>query len=144
MRLTEHLHMLIQIFPFTHPRTYYESRAFKDAFRRIWSYFASVSFTSVEALAARLGAPSAWAAAKDSHLLPVALAQQKLLGSTAAEESFTAQMKARGGEVCAEWKKRKRENSTPSPRSSTATGPCPRLSGLAKHCRTTTAASRSA
>ena len=109
MRLTEHLHMLVQLFPFSHPRSYFESRDFKDTFRRVWSYFASVSFTALEAIASHLTTPAAFEAARASPLLPVTPAQRKLVGATAAEDSLNAQMTARGGVVSEDWKQQKRE-----------------------------------
>ena len=42
MRLTEHLHMLVQILGFTSPRQLFANGTFQDTFRRVWSYFASV------------------------------------------------------------------------------------------------------
>ena len=42
MRLTEHLHMLVQVLGFTSPRHLFAAGAFQDTFRRAWAYFASV------------------------------------------------------------------------------------------------------
>ena len=51
MRLTEHLHMLVQVLGFTSPQHLFAAGAFQDIFRRTWAYFASVCFTSQEAFA---------------------------------------------------------------------------------------------
>ena len=37
MRLTQHLHMLMQIFGSTYPRQLFASGQFKDTIRRVWS-----------------------------------------------------------------------------------------------------------
>ena len=48
MRYTEHIHMLMQVMGFTHPREFFKDGAFKERFREVWSYCASLDFTSQE------------------------------------------------------------------------------------------------
>ena len=71
MRLTEHLHMLVQILGFTSPQHLFGAGAFLDTFRRTWAYFASVCFTSEEAFAVYLRCPEALAALREAPLMQV-------------------------------------------------------------------------
>ena len=77
MRLTEHLHMLVQSLGFQHPRSYFESADFCTLFRRVWSYFASVCFTAVEAWAGRMSVPDAMRAARNEPLIPINATQER-------------------------------------------------------------------
>jgi len=96
MRLTEHLHMLIQILGFSHPKTYFKSDTFKDLFRRIWTYFASICFTSQEAFAVHLGTDAAMLALQQAPLLPVRPAQYEKLGTARSTLCLATQQRARG------------------------------------------------
>jgi hypothetical protein len=37
MRFTEHLHMLVQVMGYSHPRDFFRGRRFVDAFRTAWA-----------------------------------------------------------------------------------------------------------
>ena len=55
MRFTEHMHMLLQVLGFTHPRDFFQGRRFVDTFRRVWAFVASITFRSLESFAHFLG-----------------------------------------------------------------------------------------
>ena len=90
MSLTEHLHMLLHVVGFTSPRQLFESGEFMDTFRRVWSYFASVCFTSQEAFAVHLQCPEAMTALRDAPLMAVTPKQRKMLGEQRADACLAA------------------------------------------------------
>ena len=96
MRLTEHLHMLVQILGFTSPQHLFAAGAFLDTFRRTWAYFASVCFTSEEAFAVYLRCPEALAALREAPLMQVTPEQRASMGYGRAEACLRAQAAARG------------------------------------------------
>jgi len=96
MRWTEHLHMLIQLLGFTHPRDLFRGRAFADTFRAAWSFIASIVFESQEAFAAYLGTSAAMESLRNSSLMPVREKQQKVMGESRARACIDAQLQARG------------------------------------------------
>ena len=55
MRLTEHMHALMQVLGFRHPRDFFRGDRFVNMFRRIWAYVASITFRSLEGFARYLG-----------------------------------------------------------------------------------------
>ena len=97
MRMTEHLHMMIQILGLSHPRQFFRSGHFVDLFRRVWSYFASICFTSQEAFATSFGSTDAVATLRNAPLMPVKPKQREHLGVARAEECAASQQEARGG-----------------------------------------------
>jgi len=101
MRLTEHIHMLLQVLGFTNPRQLFPSGNFRDLFRRVWSYFASVCFTSQESFAVHLGSPEAMTALREAPLMPVTRKQRSAMGEVRADECLQAQARARGSVLSA-------------------------------------------
>ena len=77
MRKTEHLDKLIQVLGFTHPRDFFESGDFAHLFRQIWSFVASVSFTSQEACASHIDPCHGLETLSHEPLMPVFPAQVK-------------------------------------------------------------------
>ena len=96
MRLTEHQHMLVQVLGFQHPREFFKNGVFKDLFRRVWSYFASISFVSQEAFARHCAVPEAMVALQREPLVPITPKQRAKLGDERAQASLEAQASARG------------------------------------------------
>ena len=96
MRLTEHIHMLVHVLGFSSPRQLFDSGGFVNMFRRVWSYFASVCFTSQEAFAVHLRCPEAMGALREAPLMPVTRKQRHALGEHRAEACLRAQKEARG------------------------------------------------
>ena len=96
MRLTEHMHMLIQILGFTNPRQFFKDGAFVDQFRRIWSYVASVCFMSQEAAALQIDPVQGLDVLKDEPLMPVRPGQLKKIGHEVTRQYESAQGTARG------------------------------------------------
>ena len=48
MRKAEHIHALLQVLGFSNPRQFFLGGDFLHMFKQVWSYVASVSFTSQE------------------------------------------------------------------------------------------------
>ena len=96
MRYTEHIHMLMQVMGFTHPREFFKDGAFKERFREVWSYCASLYFTSQEGWADHCTVPEGMAALREAPLMPVKPKQREKLGEARSEACLTAQALARG------------------------------------------------
>ena len=60
MRKSLHFHMLIQLHGFAHPRDLFRDGRFRERFRSMWYFVASICFRSTEAFAAYTGEPGAW------------------------------------------------------------------------------------
>ena len=82
--------MLLQVLGFTNPRQLFASGNFRDIFRRVWSYFASVCFTSQEGFAVHLRCPEAMAALREAPLMPVTPKQRSAMGDARADECLKA------------------------------------------------------
>ena len=96
MRLAEHLHMLVRILGFTGPQRLFSAGTFPDTFRRTWTYFASVRFTSEEAFAVYFRCPEALAASREAPLMQVAPRQRASMGDERAVACLRAQAAACG------------------------------------------------
>ena len=59
MRKALHLHMLIQLVGFAHPKDLLHSGVLQDTFKRLWYFVASIYFRSSEGFASQLQEPSA-------------------------------------------------------------------------------------
>jgi hypothetical protein len=97
MRFTEHLHMILQLLGFSHPREFFRSGEFVEMFRRVWQHFASFCFTSPEAFASSFGSAAAMDAIRQAPTMPVKGKQAVHLGAARAAECEQAQLAARGG-----------------------------------------------
>ena len=71
MRKTLHIHMLIQLLGFAHPRDLFGHGRFTEIFKRTWRLVASMCFRSIEAFADYTGEPAATAALRQALLSPV-------------------------------------------------------------------------
>ena len=96
MRETEHIHMLVQLLGFSHPRELFEGKNFVEMFRRVWGYCASICFRSQEGFAAHCGTPEAMEALKRAPLIPVTQKQAEMIGSLRTKQCVEAQLRARG------------------------------------------------
>ena len=96
MRQTEHIHMLVQLLGFSHPRELFEGKNFVEMFRRVWGYCASICFRSQEGFAAHCGTPEAMEALKRAPLIPVTQKQAEMIGSLRTKQCVEAQLRARG------------------------------------------------
>ena len=88
MRKTEHIHKLIQVLGFSHPRQFFKNGNFVDLFRRLWSYVASVSFTSQEACAVHIDETNGLDVLKQEPIMPVFPGQLKKIGHEVEQESI--------------------------------------------------------
>ena len=95
MRWTEHLHMLVQLFGFSHPQDFFRGSSFKDTFRSVWSFVASIVFESQEAFAAYLGTAATEALQKEP-LMEIKSAQKKVMSIERTAASIQAQRLGRG------------------------------------------------
>ena len=95
MRFTEHMHMLIQVLGFSHPRDFFQGRRFVDIFRRVWAYVASITFRSLEGFAQHLGTGSAMERLRQLPLMTAVASQQEQLGPARVTETKLAQLAAR-------------------------------------------------
>lgn len=96
MRWTEHLHMLIQLLGFSHPRDFFQGGQFIETFRAVWSFVASIIFESQEAFAAYLGTTSAMESLQQSVLVEITPKQGDMIGADRAAASINAQVQGRG------------------------------------------------
>ena len=96
MRFTEHIHMLMQVLGFSHPRDFFRGRRFVDMFRRVWAFVASISFRSLEGLARSLGSDSAMTYLQKAPLMTLSKSQLNQVGLERAAETAQAQLTARG------------------------------------------------
>ena len=81
MRLTEHMHAIIQLFGYSSPRDFFAKGRLVDRLKEIYSCAASIAFTSVEAYAAQCGTGEGISALKDASLMPVRKGQVEKLGA---------------------------------------------------------------
>ena len=88
--------MLMQVLGFENPRDFFRDGAFHDLFRRIWAYFASISFASQEAFASHLTSADAMTALQQAPLIPITPKQQTMLGEDNARACVLTQAAARG------------------------------------------------
>ena len=96
MRKALHMHMLIQVLGFSHPRDVFGGHDLPEVFRRIWYYVASISFRSTEALGRFMHEPAVFDKLFELPLLPLTPKQQGMLGPERVKECYEAQMRARG------------------------------------------------
>ena len=96
MRKTEHVHALLQVLGFRNPRQYFLSGDFVHLFRQVWSYVASVSFTSQEACATHLSPSRGLHILRGEPLMPVLPGQASKIGNVVAQEYEQFQREARG------------------------------------------------
>ena len=96
MRWTEHIHMLVQLLGFAHPKDFFHSGDFIDTFRKVWCFVASIVFESQEGFAAYLGTSAALRALQQSPLIELRSQQQTMIGSECVDECIAAQLKGRG------------------------------------------------
>ena len=96
MRKTEHVHALLQVLGFRNPRQYFLSGDFVHLFRQVWSYVASVSFTSQEACAENLHPAGGLQVLCDEPLLPVMPGQLSKIGHDVERQYLQCQRDARG------------------------------------------------
>ena len=101
MRKALHLHTLVQLVGFAHPRDLFGSQILPDMLRRLWYFVASVSFRSTEGFANQLNLDSAMEKLAQLPLLPLTKKQRGMIGETRAGEAYAAQVRARGGKVVA-------------------------------------------
>ena len=80
MRFTEHIHMLMQVLGFTHPRDFFQGRRFVETFRRVWAYVASLTFRSLEGFARYLGTNAASEALQSLPLMHLKPSQERQVG----------------------------------------------------------------
>ena len=80
MRKALHLHMLIQLLGFSHPRDLFADGNFVERFRNMWYFVASICFRSTEAFAAYTAEPAASDALRHEALLPITPKQRGMLG----------------------------------------------------------------
>ena len=95
-RYTEHIHMLVQLLGFAHPRDFFQQGSFIDMLRRVWCFVANILFESQEGFASYLGSESAMEVLRQSPLLEVRSQQRDALGAERVTESLLAQRAARG------------------------------------------------
>lgn len=96
MRWTEHLHMLLQLLGFAHPRDFFRRGRFIDTFRAVWCFVASIAFESQEAFASYLGTDVAMETLQRHPLMELGSRQRKDVGSVRVAESLAAQLQGRG------------------------------------------------
>ena len=96
MRKALHIHMLIQLHGFAHPRDLFRDGAFMERFRRMWLYVASIVFRSTEAYADYTQQEEAFRALQREPLLPITSKQRGMIGRERADASIQAQLFARG------------------------------------------------
>ena len=99
MRWTEHMHMLVQLLGFSHPRDFFQGGCFKDTFRHVWAFIASVVFESQEGFAAYLGTDSATASLQQCPVMEVHDKQQKMMGPERSRACVEAQLQGRGLDI---------------------------------------------
>ena len=96
MRKALHLHMLIQLHGFAHPRDIFGRGRLLDTFRRLWRFIASICFRSTEAFADFLGEDAAKEALRAQPLLSLTESQRRMIGEARVRECMSAQLDARG------------------------------------------------
>ena len=96
MRKALHIHMLIQLHGFAHPRDLFADGKFVERFKNMWYFVASICFRSTEAYAAYIGKPSAFDVLSQEPLLPITPKQRGMLGKERADDAIRAQLQARG------------------------------------------------
>ena len=96
MRKSLHLHMLIQLHGFAHPRDLFRDGRFRERFRSMWYFVASICFRSTEAFAAYTEEPGAWETLAEEALLPITPKQRGMIGKSRVTESVKAYLVARG------------------------------------------------
>ena len=70
MRKTEHKHECVQVLGYSDPREFFKSGELVDRMREVFSFAASISFTSVEAFAAQCGSGAGLRALAEAPLMP--------------------------------------------------------------------------
>ena len=95
MRKALHIHMLIQLHGFSHPKDLFGSH-FVDMFRKVWYFVASISFRSSEGFAAYTGERAALEALRNAPIVPITPKQRGLLGEERTRQASEAQLHARG------------------------------------------------
>ena len=88
LRKALHMHMLVQLFGFGHPRDVFYGDALPDMFRRIWYFVTSISFRSTEAFARHLNEDVAFAKLTELPLLPLTPKQRGMIGEARVKESY--------------------------------------------------------
>ena len=91
-----HLHMLVQLLGFAHPDDIFKRGILDEMIRRVWTFVSSICFRSSEAFARYLKDDSASAALQCAPLMPLSEKQRCMIGPQRTQESFHAQLKARG------------------------------------------------
>lgn len=95
MRKALHIHMLVQLRGFSHPRGLFADGAFVERFRTMWFFVASICFRSTEAFAHYTGGSEAFSALRQEPLLPITPKQRGMIGKERSDESIAAQLRAR-------------------------------------------------
>ena len=95
MRKTEHLHALLQVLGFRGPRQFFHNGDFVHLFRQVWSYVASVSFTSQEACALHLCPSQGLGFLRGEPLMPALPSQLAKVGHEGGKEYLSRQREAR-------------------------------------------------
>ena len=80
MRKALHIHMLIQLLGFSHPRDLFSTSVLPDTFRRVWYFMASICFRSTEAFAHYTREDAAMHSLESKPLLPLTKKQQGMIG----------------------------------------------------------------
>ena len=96
MRKALHVHMLVQLVGFAHPQDIIGTSILPDTFRRLWFFVASICFRSTESFAHYLGEPAAMATLATKPLLYLTPKQSGMIGPHRVQESYNAQVRARG------------------------------------------------
>ncbi len=96
MRKALHVRMIVQLLGFSHHRDIIGRDMPPDTFRRLWYFVASISFRSTEAFADYLKDPAAIAALAQLPLLHLTNKQRGMIGAQRVNESYDAQVIARG------------------------------------------------
>ena len=93
MRKTLHIHMLIQLLGFSHPKDLFQSNIIPDTFRRLWLFMASVSFRSTEGYA--VNTEETMSEVAKQQLLPLTKKQCGMIGEDRVRAAHKAQLLAR-------------------------------------------------
>ena len=80
MRKALHIHMLIQLHGFSHPRDLFADGQFVERCRRMWYFVASICFQSTEAYAEYTKEGSAFQVLRQEPLLSVTQKQRSMIG----------------------------------------------------------------
>ena len=96
MRKALHVHMLVQLLGFGHPQDLFGTDVLPDTFRRLRYFVASICFRSTEAFAHYLADDAAMDKLASLPLLPLSKKQRGMIGEARSQQSFRAQMAARG------------------------------------------------